>query len=142
MESDHFNFKDRIKEIETSFVKDGWVTVFENSENTNQNQYMIFCCLVTEQRIKSYRETTGWVIDPGHEGKPSIIGSFDDGEMANAYHQFADDGIEPLIFLRVFIINILPMLTSRKTLSPILNCMSSSPTNKTGGIILVMTLVS
>jgi hypothetical protein len=102
MEPDYFNFKDRIKEIETSFVKDGWVTVYENSESSNQNQYMIFCCLVTEQRIKSYKESTDWIIDPGSEGKPSIIGSFKNGKMVDAYHQFADEGIEPFIFLRRF----------------------------------------
>jgi hypothetical protein len=102
MDSDHFHFKDRLKDIENFFINKGWITIYDNSENVLENQHLIFCCLVDDSRICSYREKTDWVIDPGQEGKPSIIGNFNSGTMEYAYHRFADEGIEPFVFLRSF----------------------------------------
>jgi len=94
MTSDHFLLKDWIKQINTKFSKDGWVTVYHQNHD-DENQDLIFCCLVGNRRLKDYLQDTNWVIEPGSEGKPAIWG---DGK----YETHSDKGFEPFIFSKHF----------------------------------------
>jgi len=94
MNTESFLLSDIKKEIESSFIKDGWITIGKTCSSDGDCQ-TIFCCLVDRTRIKSYRLDTNWVISPTSEGKPSVYG---DG----TYKTFADKGIEPFIFSKHF----------------------------------------
>jgi hypothetical protein len=90
MELDYFLIKERLKQLETSFIKDGWLTIYELSEED-----LIYCCLVHNSKIEEYKSKTDWVISPGSEGKPAIFG---DG----TYKTYSEDGYEPFIFVKNF----------------------------------------
>lgn len=104
MNKDTFLIKDRIKQIESSFIKDGWITIYESShfKNDDSQDDLIYCCLVDSKRIKKYKLNSDWVIQNGHEGKPSIIMSSEDGKSKTTYQTYADKGIEPFIFWKLF----------------------------------------
>ena len=60
MDRDTFLFIDRIKQIESSFIKDSWITIYENDHSDGNNETLIYCCIVESQRIKPYRLDTRW----------------------------------------------------------------------------------
>lgn len=101
MNKEEFLLIDRIKEIKSSFIKDGWVTVYQNN-HTDDNDNLIFCCLVDSKRIKTYRLNTDWVIGPTMEGKPAIISTYRNGKEKVTYQTLSDKGIEPFIFSKHF----------------------------------------
>lgn len=102
MDTDTFLLKDRLKQIENSFIKNGWVTVHESWHGDPGNSTLLFACLVDRSHLPNFLETRGWGIEPGSEGKPAVIGSFVDGASISAYHRFSDEGIEPLLFSKYF----------------------------------------
>lgn len=93
MELDYFLIKERIKQMETTFIKDGWLTIYESSEDD-----LIYCCLVHSSKIDEYKSKTDWVIRPYYEGKPAV---FVDG----TYKTYSEDGYEPFIFIKHFNFN-------------------------------------
>lgn len=93
MELDYFLIKERIKQLETTFIKDGWLTIYESSEDD-----LIYCCLVHNSKIEEYKSNTDWVIRPYYEGKPAVFG---DG----TYKTYSEDGYEPFIFIKHFNFN-------------------------------------
>jgi hypothetical protein len=93
MKLDYFLIKDRIKQLETTFIKDGWLTIYESSEDD-----LIYCCLVHNSKIDEYKTNTDWVIRPYYEGKPAVFG---DG----TYKTYSEDGYEPFIFIKHFNFN-------------------------------------
>ncbi|MCA6443574.1 MAG: hypothetical protein IM600_09130 [Bacteroidetes bacterium] len=93
MELDYFLIKERIKQLETTFIKDGWLTIYESSEDD-----LIYCCLVHNSKIDEYKTDTDWVITPYYEGKPAVFG---DG----TYKTYSEDGYEPFIFIKHFNFN-------------------------------------
>lgn len=93
MEIDNFLLKDRIQQIETTFIKDGWLTIYESTIDD-----LIYCCLVHNSKINDYNSSTDWVIRPYSEGKPAVFG---DG----TYKTYSDDGYEPFLFVKHFIFN-------------------------------------
>lgn len=93
MELDYFLIKERIKQLETTFIKDGWLTIYESSEDD-----LIYCCLVYNSKIEEYKSNTDWVIRPYYEGKPAVFG---DG----TYKTYSEDGYEPFIFIKHFNFN-------------------------------------
>ena len=93
MELDYFLIKERIKQLETTFIKDGWLTIYESSEDD-----LIYCCLVHDSKIDEYKANTDWVIRPYYEGKPAVFG---DG----TYKTHSEDGYEPFIFIKHFNFN-------------------------------------
>ena len=97
MDKETFLLNDYKKEIESSFIKDGWLTIKRTIYKNNDDQ-TIYCCLVDEKRIKSYRQNSDWKIEICSEGKPSVFG---DGK----YQTYADKGIEPFIFSKHFNFN-------------------------------------
>ncbi|MFA6667610.1 MAG: hypothetical protein WCS51_04610 [Bacilli bacterium] len=104
MNKDTFLIKDRIEQIESLFIKDGWVTIYErsHSKNNDSKDDLIYCCLVDSKRIRKYKIDSNWVIQNGSEGKPSIITSFKDGKYKTTYQTYSDKGIEPFIFWKYF----------------------------------------
>ena len=76
MDRDTFLLSDKIKQIDSFFIKDGWATIYESHRPDINDQTLIYCCLVDSKRIKSYKLYSDWVIRNGSEGKPSIIESF------------------------------------------------------------------
>ncbi|MDT7833284.1 hypothetical protein RQM59_12895 [Flavobacteriaceae bacterium S356] len=97
MKRDDFLLVDKISLIETRFIKNGWVTIYE-SEHNDVDQHLIFCCLVNQDRFDSYKLDRDWVIQPTSEGKPAVYG---DGR----YETYSDEGIEPFIFSKHFNFN-------------------------------------
>ncbi|MFH2030382.1 MAG: hypothetical protein ABIJ40_07090 [Bacteroidota bacterium] len=102
MDRDTFLFGDKIKQIESSFVKDGWATIYENQHSDNSDQTLIYCCIVDSKRIKSYKLNCDWVIQPGSEGKPTISETFINGKSKTIYQTHSEKGIEPFIFSKHF----------------------------------------
>lgn len=99
---DTFLFKDRIKQIESFFIKDGWVTIYDNNNIDNIDETLIYCCIVDSKKIKTYKFDSNWEIHPGSEGKPSVVGTFKDGKERLTYQTYSEKGIEPFIFYRHF----------------------------------------
>lgn len=97
-----FLLSDKIKQIESSFIKDGWITIYENDHTVSNNETLIYCCIVNSKRIKSYKLDSNWVIRPGSEGKPAIIQSSKKGKWVTRYETFSDKGIEPFIYSKQF----------------------------------------
>ncbi len=95
MDRETFLLSDKIKLIETSFVKNGWVTIYESFNPDNNDSALIYCCLVDSKKIKKYKQDTDWVIQNGSEGKPTIRG---DGK----YETNGEKGIEPFLFSKHF----------------------------------------
>jgi hypothetical protein len=93
MELDYFLIKERIKQLETTFIKDGWLTIYESSEDD-----LIYCCLVHTSKLEEYKSNTDWVIRPYYEGKTAVFG---DG----TYKTYSEDGYEPFIFIKHFNFN-------------------------------------
>ncbi len=105
MNKETFLFTDRIKHIESSFIKDGWITVYESDYQKTDDQTLIYCCIVDSKRIKSYKLDTDWGIMIGSEGKPSIIESYKNGKSLITYQTYSEKGIEPFIFYKNFSFN-------------------------------------
>lgn len=99
---DTFLIKDRIYQIESSFIKNGWVTVYDNNNLNDIDETLIYCCIVDSKRIKTYMLDSNWEIHPGSEGKPSIIGTYKNGKEQLTYQTYSEKGIEPFIFSRNF----------------------------------------
>lgn len=94
MNKETFLLNDIKTEIESSFIKAGWVTIYK-STSINGQQKTIFCCLLENYRLKSYLFDRDWRIYPTCEGKPSVFG-------VGKYQTYADKGIEPFIFSKYF----------------------------------------
>lgn len=101
MDKEKFLFVDEIKQIQSSFIKDGWVTIYECS-NTKDDQYLVYCCLVDSKTIKKYKQDREWMIYPTMEGKPSIISTYPNGKEQIKYYTYDEKGVEPFIFVRDF----------------------------------------
>lgn len=100
-EKERMLFNDKIQDIDKSFIKDGWITVYLN-KHKECDQLYIFCCIVDSTRIKTYKLKTDWGIHPGHEGKPTIWSSFKKGKQVDKYHTYSEKGIEPFLFSKSF----------------------------------------
>ena len=99
-----FLLEDKIQEIKKSFIKDGWLKIYESNRDNedDKNQVLIFCCLVEPKRLKEYKQSTNWEISPGCEGKPSIFSSHKNGKPISWYQTYSEKGIEPFIFSKDF----------------------------------------
>ncbi len=101
MNRDTFHFKEEIKQIESSFINDGWITIYE-SELLGDNQRLTYCCLVDSIRVNEYKNHRDWIIEPDREGKPSIISTSRNGKWQTKYQSYSKKGIEPFVFVRYF----------------------------------------
>jgi len=98
MDRQKFLLADKILQIESSFIKDGWVTIYENTHTDNNDQGLVYCCTVSPKRIKSYMLNSDWVIQNGYEGKPTVLGN-------GKYETNGEKGIEPFLFSKHFTFN-------------------------------------
>lgn len=90
MELDYFLIKERIKQLETTFIKDGWLTIYESSEDD-----IIYCCLVHNSKIDEYKSNIDWEISLYYRGNPAVWDS-------ETYNIDSEDGYEPFIFIKQF----------------------------------------
>jgi len=96
MEKSYFLLEDKLQEIESNFLmKNGWLKVYENSSISIDDSAGIYCCLITNDRVKEYNKDYGWPLSMGYEGKPSISGS-------NNYKTYDEEGLEPFLFYKKF----------------------------------------
>lgn len=105
MDKETFLLTDKVKLIESSFIKDGWVTIYESFHSSNDDQTLIYCCIVDNKRIKSYKLNRDWGIHNGSEGKPSIFESYKNGKSVTTYQTNSEKGIEPFLFSKHFNFN-------------------------------------
>jgi hypothetical protein len=95
MNKENFLLHDKSSLINASFIKEGWITIYESSSNGDNDSGLIYSCIIDSTKIESRRKTSTWEIINGSEGKPSV---FNDGN----YQTYADEGIEPFIFTKYF----------------------------------------
>jgi len=89
--------------ISTNFVTEGWVNLYGNLKIENC-ELLHYPCLIDNHYFTQYSEHEEWKISPGSEGRPSI-GSLSKIEGEGYHYQsFNTEGIEPLIYVRDFIL--------------------------------------
>ncbi|TAJ09057.1 hypothetical protein DMA11_20815 [Marinilabiliaceae bacterium JC017] len=94
MKKESFLFEDKLKDINSKFTKDGWVTIYDSSSNENESS-LIYCCLVDKDKKEESEKNNSWHFHIGSEGKPSVWGD-------NSYTSNAETGIEPFLVQRNF----------------------------------------
>lgn len=94
-------FKDRIEQINNSFIKNGWVTIYENDNSTDDDS-LIYCCLFDSKKSNQYKNDNDWIIEPDREGKPTITSFNRNGKWQSKYQSYSEKGIEPFIFVKYF----------------------------------------
>ena len=105
MNRETFLLTDRVKLIESCFIKDGWATIYESFHPNDYDQTLIYCCIVDSKRIKAYKLNRDWGIQNGSEGKPSIFESYKNGKSVTTYQTYSEKGIEPFLFSKHFNFN-------------------------------------
>ena len=94
MDKESFLFNDKLENVNSKFVKNGWVTIYDSSSDNNDSS-LIYCCLIDKQKKEESFENHSWHLHIGSEGKPSIWGD-------NTYTTNAEEGIEPFLVHREF----------------------------------------
>lgn len=94
MEQKDFLLENRIKEIEDSFNRAGWLTIYERNV-TEGSDSRIYCCLIDKKLKKVYTQDHNPPIWMGCEGKPVVYGD-------NSYRTYSKDGLEPFLYCRNF----------------------------------------
>ena len=94
MDKDYFLLKDKIKEIESNFIKNGWITAYCNGSK-DDDQSGIYCCLINKSEKEKYENRHDWPLSIGCEGKPTIYGD-------KTYKTYDTEGLEPFLFRRIF----------------------------------------
>lgn len=100
MHNDNFLLTKRIEDIHNHFTDKGWVTLYHRPNPELKD--LIFCCLVKDNYTDEYLSDRNWKIEPGREGKPAVIGTFDGDEELETYYTHDDEYLEPFIFYRSF----------------------------------------
>lgn len=95
MEKEYFLLKDKIKEIESKFVSNGWINIYESSSFDFDDSILLYPCLVTNEYLSNNPDSYNWPMHFGCEGKPTIYGDF-------TYKTNGDENIEPFIYYRSF----------------------------------------
>ncbi|WP_143306155.1 hypothetical protein [Chitinophaga vietnamensis] len=99
MEKDTFNLIKAYKEIENKFTKDGWIDICRPPGDLDDSLY---CCLVKPEALKDYLKSHQWGIHKGEEGRPCIIGQYEEGEWKSIYQSFSEKDFEPFLYYKYF----------------------------------------
>lgn len=102
MEKGRFLMKDRMEEIKSSFSKQGWLTIFESNHIDENDEALIYCCIVEDSKVEEYLKDLNWAVQPGYEGSPVIIGGIGK-DSSSTYQKYSDEGFEPFLFRKNFI---------------------------------------
>lgn len=102
MDKETFLLADRIKQIKSSFIENGWVTIYESVQVENETNILIYCALVNKKRIKEYRNNREWKIFPTSEGKPCISSTLKNEKRVLTYKSYDEYSLEPFIFSKHF----------------------------------------
>ena len=100
MTNDTFLLTERIADIHYQFTDKGWVTIYHKPNPESKD--LIFSCLVKEDFTDEYLKDRNWKIEPGREGKPAVIGTFNGDDEIESYHTNDNENLEPFIFYRSF----------------------------------------
>lgn len=96
MEKEYFLLKDKIEGIKSKFlIKNGWLKIYENDWKNIDDTSLLYCCLVSNEKIIKYSEDDRWPLTMGSEGKPSVYGD-------NTYKTYDEEGLEPFLFCKYF----------------------------------------
>ncbi len=95
MEKPYFLFEDKIKEIKSNFSKNGWLKIYENTSKSVNDSSVIYCSLVSNNQLETYKKDYNWPLSMGSEGKPSVYGD-------NTYKTYDKEGLEPFLFYKHF----------------------------------------
>ncbi len=95
MNKEYFLLKDKIKEIESNFTKNGFIKVYNNFSKSLDKRCGIYCCLIDKNQKETYDKDDSWPFSMGYEGKPVIYGD-------NTYKTNEKEGLEPFLFYRYF----------------------------------------
>jgi hypothetical protein len=104
MTTNKFLFTDIVESVNTNFIEKGWIKIYDNT-NGEEDESLIYCCIVHSRKLKEYLKDNDWRIDLGSEGKPSVYTSFKNGKEFHKYETYADKHIEPFLFFRSFKLN-------------------------------------
>lgn len=100
MNNDNFLLTQRIEDIANQFIDKGWVTIYNRPNSESKD--LIFCCLLKAAYTQEYLEDRNWRIEPGREGKPAVIVTFEDEKENENYYTNDDENLEPFLFYRHF----------------------------------------
>jgi hypothetical protein len=96
MKKGYILFEDKLPEVKSQFVvKDGWLKIYERAGKIDSDSSALYCCLVANSIVNTYRESHDWPLYMGSEGKPSVYGD-------NTYRTNEQDGLEPFLFYKYF----------------------------------------
>lgn len=97
MEKKQLELLDQVELIKSKFIKDGWVTIYQciNAEVETR----IYCNIIHDDNLRKYLDHPEWMIEPGSEGRPSIISR---GGQESSYHAYSEKGIEPFLYYKSF----------------------------------------
>jgi hypothetical protein len=98
-----FLLKDKYNLVQSSFIKDGWLTIYTYESTETENEITnIYCYLVDESYIEEYLKHWRWEIEKGQEGIPAISEHRLGGEKSYTYETHMTKGIQPFIFYHSF----------------------------------------
>ena len=67
MKLDYFLIKERIKQIETTLSKDGWLTIYESTEDD-----MLYPCIIHNSKIEEYKNTSRFIQGSSENGTKCV----------------------------------------------------------------------
>jgi hypothetical protein len=93
-------FDDIKPEILASFIKNGWITIYKNSDTqASAERGGIFCCLGNKNKVTEILDNHGWDIRMGH-GRPGFVFYHENGQEMATYYRIDGDVVEPFLHYR------------------------------------------
>lgn len=95
-----FTFQDIIPKLSSWFIRDGWITVYEDLDKTEScDRGGLYCGLIETKQIKKALRSYSWDLMIG-QCRPGHIHYYRNGKERIEYHRFSDKGIEPFVLHR------------------------------------------
>src|ERR1700743_3082645 len=101
MTTEQFLLEDKIKEIQATYSKNGWIVLYESTRDEDYS-FLVYPCLVAGNKVKGYKTGSKWMVEPGYEGRPSVFSGYSNEKDRASYHSYSDKGVEPFIYFRRF----------------------------------------
>lgn len=95
-------FKDFEEKLKTTLGKSEWVTVFFNSDYSNEfERGGYYSALISNDKVEQVLNDYSWDLCKGDHG-PGFSCHFENGKEIFEYYRICDEGIEPLVLWRDF----------------------------------------
>jgi len=102
MENKDLTFSNWLKEDFSQLGKTEWITVFSLSGSIyNDGQETYFSAIIVNDKVKDVLKDYQWDLRLG-EGRPGFATYYRKGKSVTKYYRFSKEGIEPLVYWRVF----------------------------------------